>query len=150
MKRLPASSKAAPAYPNVTNIERDRRGFLRLFGKILAGVVALGPLARVALADDQPKPAVKGDMRAPEPPKLMGRIAQPVEPAPPTVPTAGGVPRPPEVPDGEICDPKAGECDGPDDEDPPRHPGTRLPPDPPVEIRKGGEMPAPAPPTRTK
>ena len=150
MKRTPAASKTAPGYPSVTDIEGDRRGFLRLFGKILAGVVAMGPLARVALAEDKPTPRMKGDIKEPEPPRMMGRIAPPVEPPPPLEPPTGGVPRPPEEPDDAICDPKKDDCDEKDDKDQPRHPGTKRPPDPPVEIRTGGEMPAPTPPTRSK
>jgi hypothetical protein len=140
MKRIPASSKTTPSYPNVTDIERDRRGFLRLLGKIVAGVFVMGPLARVALAEDKPKPEkLGGKVRPPEEPALMGRVAPP--PEPPIVPRTGGIPRPPEDPPKVGCDPEKEDCDEKDD--PPRHPGTKLPPEPPQEIRRGGTQPAP-------
>ncbi len=142
MKRKPASSKTTPSYPAVTDIERDRRGFLRLVGKIVAGVFAMGPLARVALAEDQPKPEkLGGKVRAPEEPELMGRVAPP--PEPPVIPRTGGIPKPPDEPPKVGCDPKKGDCDETGDKDPPRHPGTKAPPEPPVEIRRGGTMPSP-------
>lgn len=145
MKRNPASSKTSPSYPSVTDIERDRRGFLRLVGKIVAGVFAMGPLARVALADDQPKPEkMGGKIRVPDEPELMGRVAPP--PEPPVPPTTGGVPRPPEDPPTVGCDPEKEDCD---EKDPPRHPGTKLPPEPP-EVRRGGTAPSPKDPVRIR
>jgi hypothetical protein len=147
MKRNPASSKTSPSYPSVTDIERDRRGFLRLVGQIVAGVFAMGPLGRAALADDEPKPErLGGKVRPPEEPELLGRVAPP--PEPPVSPPTGGVPRPPEDPPKVGCDPETEDCDDEDDKAPPRHPGTKAPPDPPVEIRRGGEQPAPTPPRR--
>ncbi len=129
MKRKPAASTRVPGYPNASEIARDRRGFLRLCGTIFAGVVATGSLARTVWADDKPKPRMKGDVAAPQPPILGGAVAPPADPPEPT------------------CDPKKGDCP---EKDLPRPPGTCLPPEPPVEIRKAGEIKAPEPPTRTK
>ena len=130
MKRTPANHTTVPEYPSVTDIERDRRGFLRLFGKILAGVLVMGPLSRAALAEDKPKPVkLGGKVKPPDPAEIGGRLPAPVEP-----PDVG-------------CDPEKDDCD---EKDPPRHPGTKRPPDPPAEIRRGGEMPATKPPTRVK
>ena len=148
MKRKPVESTTTPAYPSVTDIERDRRGFLRLFGKILAGVFVMGPLARAALADDEPKPVVKGDMKAPkapkapEPPKLGGRVAPPKEPF--GFPNTGGGPRPPAEPGGVLCDPKKGDCGK---KDPPKHSGTKIESVPPEVKPTAGEAPRPEEPT---
>ena len=147
MERRPAERVRVPEYPNVSDIERDRRGFLRLFGQILEGVVAMGPLARMAWADDDPTPRMKGDVKAPEPPELGGKIAVPEEPV---ITRTGGVPRPPDPPEpAGLCVPGDEDCEDDGDKPVPRLGGVKRPPDPPVEIRKGGEMPAPAPPTRS-
>jgi hypothetical protein len=144
MKRKPVATKADLSYPTADEIAQDRRGFLRLVGKVVAGLVAMGPLARTALAEDDPKPRLGGKVAPPEDPVPLGGEA-PLDPEPPIVPRTGGVLRRTEEP-SVICDPESEDCEG---EDPPRHPGTKPPPKPPKEPPvKAGVMPVPKEPKR--
>lgn len=151
LERRPSSSNKEPSYPDVKEIARDRRGFLKLLGGImlvpLAGRSVLGEEAP-PLGGDIPANAEKvplqegkasrvpmkgGVMPEPEEPvELGGKVAVPQEPDPAQL---DGVVGPPE----ELV-PLPGEppvIDEPD-KGPEKDPGKKPPEEPPDLPRTGG------------
>lgn len=106
MKRKRAKRSEAPAYPSAGEVLGDRREFLKMVAKIMAGAAVLGPAVALAGAPDEPVqrpgqapvvpaeppefPPLEGDVIAVEPPKTRGVVKMP------DPPVTGGVPRPPD------------------------------------------------------
>ena len=153
MKRRRAERKEAPAYPDVGEVMSNRREFLGMVAKIMAGAAALSPVVALAGGPDEPVPkpgqapvvsaelkeymALEGDVVAvaasrggvvkmPDPPWSGGGLKLPRDPVP-----LGGPPVP----------------DPPDCGDPPKvgcPPDTPPPVDDPPPL--GGVQPIPEPP----
>lgn len=171
MERQRAVPGPAPAYPSAGEVLADRREFLKMAGRILAGAALLSPAVAASATPDDPLPtpgeppvvaprlggdfpALEGDVAMPDPPQVRGVVPTP---APPETPPTGGVPRPPDpplppgvppMPDPPVGDPPPVGCNP----DAPVPMGGEAPyPDEPIPL--GGvimppEAPPPAPPTR--
>ena len=145
MKRRKAQRKEAPAYPSAGEVLSNRREFIGMVAKIMAGAAALSPVIALAGNPDEPVPRpgqapvvpaeppefpeLDGDVVAVEPVKTRGVVKMP------DPPVNGGVPKPPDpLPPGVPPIP-----DPPGDAPPP----VGCPPDTPPT---GGVAPVPEPP----
>lgn len=133
MERRRARRTDTPGYPTAGEVLSDRREFLGMVAKIMAGAAMLSPMAALAGAPDEPEfPPLEGDVIAVEPPRTRGVVKMP------DPPITGGVPKPPDpLPPGVPPMP-----DPPPDGDPPP---VGCPPDPPVPPVTGGVAPVPEP-----
>ncbi|MFH1532507.1 MAG: hypothetical protein ABIK09_17420 [Pseudomonadota bacterium] len=156
MERRRAQRRETPTYPDAGEVMSNRREFLGMVAKIMAGAAMLSPVVALASGPDDPAasqgqapvvptepkefPPLDGDVVAVEPARTRGVMKMP------DPPVTGGVPKPPDpillgtppVPDPPVGDPPPVGCP-PDDPqptggvvpmpDPPKLDGVMVPPE---------------------